>query len=92
MMASARGVSSKSLLHVMTDLIVSAGENAQEYSMSQSTIIRARKSAIAKAAASYEDNIKSLASKSDFPIFQSLGRIRCEIFGPEIFVIEVLKH
>ena len=69
MMASARGVSSKSLLHVMTDLIVSAGENAQEYSMSQSTIIRARKSAIAKAATSYKDNIKSLASKYDFPIF-----------------------
>ncbi|XP_065676706.1 uncharacterized protein LOC136092415 [Hydra vulgaris] len=60
--------SSRDLVHVCTDLIVSSGGNVADFSVPHSTIWRAQKKSIRENAEQYKKNVKIATAKATFPI------------------------
>lgn len=65
---ASRGISSRSLLHVCTNLIVASGGDVQNYTLSESTIRRHKKVAISKAAEAHRNDVIASAQSAKFPI------------------------
>ena len=68
MTATVRSVSANSMVHICTDLLVNAGEEINEYSLSTSTIQRSKKKACSDNTARYQEGITRLVQNSKFPI------------------------
>jgi hypothetical protein len=68
MTSVSKNISSRDLVHVCTDLIVSSGGNVANFSVSHSTIWRAQKKSIRENAEQYKKNVKIATAKATFPI------------------------
>ena len=73
-------ISSRNLMHIATNLVVSAGGNVDNFSLSEPTIGRAKKKVVSEAAVDHKAEIKECANKAKYPMIADfVGKILKDI-------------